>query len=383
MALYVGVDGVARNVKKIYVGVDGIARQVKRAYVGVDGVARLFYSTTKKIVYYGNAPDDLSAARSSMGAANVGNYVLLAGGYTGSSSSSTVDAYNSSLTRTTATNLSVARHYLVGCSIGDYALFAGGYAYTGSSSGSSSSSTVDAYNSSLTKTTVTNLSVARNDLAGCSIGDHALFAGGGTGGSATLSSVDAYNSSLTRTTATNLSVARYCLAGGSIGNYALFAGGHTGSSSSSTVDAYNGSLTRTTATNLSVARHYLVGCSIGDHVLFAGGRYGTTTSYATVDAYSGYSLTKTILTELVCAQYQSGATSIGGFALIGGGSADDSRIMTAYDEQLTRVDCPNIEGTDRFINTAASIGKYALFPGGNPSGNPFEKNVAVFTTQYE
>lgn len=285
MALYVGVDGVARNVKKIYVGVDGIARQVKRAYVGVDGVARLFYSTTKKIVYYGNAPDDLSAARSSMGAANVGNYVLFAGGYNGSSSTSTVDAYNSSLTRTTATNLSVARHYVVGCSIGDYALFAGGYAYTGSSSGSSSSSTVDAYNSSLT---------------------------------------------------------------------------------------------RTTATNLSVARYYSVGCSIIDHVIFAGGQYSTTTSYAAVDAYSGYSLTKTILTELVCAQYQSGAASIGGFALIGGGVADDSRIMTAYNEQLTRVDCPNIEGTDRFIGIAASIGKYALFPGGRDVNI-----VAVFTTQYE
>ena len=121
-----------------------------------------------------------------------------------------------------------------------------------------------------------------------------------------------------------------------------------------------------------------MGCSIGDHVLFAGGQYGTTTSYATVDAYSGYSLTKTILTELACAQYQSGATSIGGFALIGGGNAGDSRIMTAYDEQLTRVDCPNIEGTDRYIGIAASIGKYALFPGGGGS-----VNIAVFTTQYE
>ena len=122
-----------------------------------------------------------------------------------------------------------------------------------------------------------------------------------------------------------------------------------------------------------------MGCSIGDHVLFAGGGHGTTTSYATVDAYSGYSLTKTILTELACAQKRSGATNIGGFALIGGGEANDSRIMTAYDEQLTRVDCPNIEGTDRFIGIAASIGKYALFPGGN---NP-ENIVAVFTTQYE
>lgn len=41
---YIGIGGVARQVKSIYIGVDGVARKVKKAYIGVDGVARLCYT---------------------------------------------------------------------------------------------------------------------------------------------------------------------------------------------------------------------------------------------------------------------------------------------------------------------------------------------------
>lgn len=97
-----------------------------------------------------------------------------------------------------------------------------------------------------------------------------------------------YNSveGLTSSTPTALSVARYSLAGASVGNYALFAGGRIGSSAySNVVDAYNASLTRSTPTPLSLARYSLAGASVGDHALFAGGQVGTSSSNA-VDAYS-------------------------------------------------------------------------------------------------
>lgn len=42
--MYIGVDGVARNIKKQYIGVDGVSRKVKKGYIGVDGVARQFYA---------------------------------------------------------------------------------------------------------------------------------------------------------------------------------------------------------------------------------------------------------------------------------------------------------------------------------------------------
>ena len=74
------------------------------------------------------------------------------------------------LTYISASDLSLARRYLAGASVGNYALFAGGY-------GSTVYSTVDAYNTSLTRSTPTALSTVRNLLAGASVGEYALFAG--------------------------------------------------------------------------------------------------------------------------------------------------------------------------------------------------------------
>ena len=86
--------------------------------------------------------------------------------------------------------------------------------------------------------------------------------------------------SFTRSTPTGLSKAIYELAGASVGNYALFAGGSTGSTVGSTVDAYDSSLTRSTPTELSKARSDLVEASVGNYALFAGGSLTST-----VDAY--------------------------------------------------------------------------------------------------
>ena len=72
------------------------------------------------------------------------------------------------------------------------------------------------------------------------MGNYALFAGGyGYDIGSSVNTVDAYDTSLTQSTPTALSVARYWLAGASVGNYVLFAGGHSsGSSYGDTVDAY-------------------------------------------------------------------------------------------------------------------------------------------------
>ena len=131
---YIGVDGKARRVKKWYFGVGGKARKVKKGYIGVGGVARPFMSGGE-LAYYGTITA-LSEARSGLAGASVGDYALFAGG----SSKSAVDAYNSSLVRSTPTALSEARGHLAGASVGGYALFAGGYI-----PGIIYRSTVDAY----------------------------------------------------------------------------------------------------------------------------------------------------------------------------------------------------------------------------------------------
>lgn len=181
-------------------------------------------------------PTALSVARGYVSAATAGNglYALFAGGSkSGGTAVSTVDAYDVALTRTTPTALSTGRMYMAAASLGQYALFGGG-----------SANSVDVYDASLTRTTVTALSVARSSLAATSVGEYAIFAGGaedggkqnGSDGSAV---VDVYDTSLTRSVATSLSVGRRDLFAASIGDYALFAGGYDADGSYSTVvDAY-------------------------------------------------------------------------------------------------------------------------------------------------
>lgn len=42
---YIGVNGVAKNVKNVYIGINGVAKKVKKIYIGVNGVAKECYSS--------------------------------------------------------------------------------------------------------------------------------------------------------------------------------------------------------------------------------------------------------------------------------------------------------------------------------------------------
>ena len=179
---------------------------------------------------------------------------------------SDIDPSDERLIHSTPTVLSAGRHELAGASVGNYALFAGGY-----SSSSYDTDTVDAYDTSLSRSTPTVLSVVRCELAGASVGNYALFAGGYGSSPTYKDTVDAYDTSLTRSTPTVLSARRRFLAGASVGNYALFAGGHDGSDSRDTVDAY--------APLVPVARLYM---PIGTKYKFGESEETATTNEITV-----------------------------------------------------------------------------------------------------
>ena len=85
------------------------------------------------------------------------------------------------------------------------------------------------------------------------------------------------------------------------------------------------SLTRTTATPLSEARFDLTATSVGNYALFGGG-YGDTIT-ATVDAYDA-SLTRTTATPLSEARVYLTATTVGNYALFGGGGYGDTTTAT-------------------------------------------------------
>jgi hypothetical protein len=88
-----------------------------------------------------------------------------------------------------------------------------------------------------------------------------------------------------------LSVARNSLAATTVDNYALFGGGQavpylgsiTESLCHNTTDAYDGDLVRTTPTALSVGRGSLAATTVGDYALFGGGQTGN--RIAVVDVY--------------------------------------------------------------------------------------------------
>ena len=267
----------------------------------------------------------------------------------------TLGTVHKTFARSTPAALSTTRRFLAGASVGNYALFAGG------GNNSSDFSTVDAYNSSLARSTPTELSTARDELAGASVGNYALFAGGTNG--STLTTVDAYNSSLTRSTPTELSLARYNLAGASVGDYAIFAGGTSGTGYKSTVDAYNSSLTRSTPTALSSPKGNLAGASVGDYALFSCGAANGGYS-STVDAYNS-SLTRSTPTELSIAREKGAGASVGNYALFAGGYANDgySSAVDSYNSSLTRSKIVSLS-TARSQLIGASVGDYALFAGG-------------------
>ena len=112
------------------------------------------YSSTR-ITSYNVCYTKLLRAISEGAGCTLGNYAIFAGGRDNSGSVSTVNAYNASLVRTVLTNLSIDRYGLAGANTDDYALFAGGYSY----STSNYSAIVDTYDSNLVKGTITSLRI--------------------------------------------------------------------------------------------------------------------------------------------------------------------------------------------------------------------------------
>ena len=260
----------------------------------------------------------------------------------------------SDLKKTDVAGLIAIRTYLAATTVGNYALFGGGTNYHHSTASEKYFTTVEAYNTSLTRTIPTALSQAREELAATTVGNYALFGGGYNGGS--LATVDAYDTSLTRTNPTALSQARNNSAATTVGSYALFGGGE----SSSTVNAYNTSLTRTTPTALSQARGILAATTVGNYALFGGG--DNSGSLATVDAYDT-SLTRSTPTTLSQARSSLAATTVGNYALFGGGDFPSSSTVDAYNTSLTR-SIPKPLSSPMNHLAATTVGDYALFGGG-------------------
>lgn len=129
---------------------------------------------------------------------------------------------------------------------------------------------------------ITDLPVVSSRNIGVSIGDYALFGGGGTDAGVSSRSVYTYSTSLTLGSATNLTSGRADLAASSDGIHALFGGGY----GQAYVDAYTTSLTHSVPSQLSKARGYLASTVVGQYFLFGGGGSDLSDNSDVVDSYS-------------------------------------------------------------------------------------------------
>lgn len=282
---YIGVDGIARKIKKMYLGIDNKARKVKKGYIGVGGVARPFFSS-ESVTYLGPVAELDNSAEGAV-AAVTGDYSIFAS--VGDGATTIVEVVSKLFVHSTAPALKYARSSLGVGSVGDYAVFAGGSNTEASSTSQYDRAEVDAYSSQLVKKSVSSLSKARASASSANAGDYLFFANGNSNSSDP--PIDAYSTSLVKSTVTALSCSgKYNANGASLQSYALFAGaGYSGagylSQYSNIVDAYSSSLVKSTAPTLSSARG-VHGASVGEKALFFGGNKSNNEPQTTVDVYS-------------------------------------------------------------------------------------------------
>ena len=375
---YIGVNNVARKIKKGYIGVNGLARRIKKAYIGVGGVARPCWSSGE-LEYYGPITP-LSKKRYGLAATSVGDIAIFGGGYTGEvgTQHKNGDVYDKSLNKVQVdTSNFPSSYYLAATTVGDYAFFGGGtnhystneytvsrvfhiydslatlvktfnssligtnlaattvgdYAFFGGGKSiTTPSSSTTAYNSSGAHYASHSLSVARSHLAATTVGDYALFAGGLQDDGTRSGVVDVFSSSLTRYNTLALTRGVYCQAATTLGNYALFAGGEDGTNKSRYVYCYSSSLTMLVG-YLTKARYNLAATTVGEYAVFAGG-FGTNGYSDTADGLYGEYLTQASFKSLSVARYELAATTVGNYALFGGGQnsaySDAVDVYTVY-----------------------------------------------------
>lgn len=232
----------------------------------ISSVADSYVIYDKSLTKISNNIGTTVKARTSKGAANVGNYALFAGGiliqkFGAGEPVNTINAINSSLTLSSIA-LSKAKRAVCGGKVGNYALFAGGLG--GGPFNPSYYTDVDAYNASLTRISVTPIDKGIDSVrCSASIGSSYVLFRVGVG---TLPpfNITAYDASLTKRSVTVPIKDSNEMAATSSENYAIFADRYF-------VVAYNDSLTCSMMTPLSDERVEGAAATIGNYVLFAGG----------------------------------------------------------------------------------------------------------------
>lgn len=366
----------ARQIKKIYTGVNNIARKVKKGYIGVGGIARLFFNSAE-LSYYGRLTS-LSRARCKIATAAIGNYYIWAGGESSTTAQSNVDCYTTSLTKGSISSLTLSESDLAGTNVGNYALF-----------GLVQTENVFTYSSSLTRG-VKSVSTAREYVGAASTANHALFAGGIDYSDIEYSTVDAFNTSLTLSTAPTLVSSRHYITGASFNGYAFFIGGIYSAGSPrgslrSTVDCYSISLTRVSVSSMPYVTAFNAVATTNTHLLISGGRNDNSSSNSASNQTTAFnsSLTRISAPVMASAKQTHAGAGLSDYAVFAGGNIHaslQSNPIDIYDTSLVHTTMTNNLWACEYFSGLGYKNK-AIFAGGKIDSSwngSSTSNVAAF-----
>lgn len=224
----------------------------------------------------------LSQARVEIATAVVGNKVIFAGGHNATwngtdytcIASDVVDIYDLISNSWSTATLSQARAGMASAVLDGKAYFAGGYR----GSGVGVSDRVDIYDAATDSWSTATLSQARALYGGSvAVGGKVMFAGGITGEYTCSATVDIYDPAADVWTTHLLAAPREGLQAASVGNYAIFAGGGCGvlnwyyTTGSNAVDVYNASSDTWTTAAMSSSRINFLAAASGNQVFLLGG----------------------------------------------------------------------------------------------------------------
>lgn len=270
----VGVVAIAINTSLSGTSVDGLIGSAARSGMGITSIGNyaLFVGGQNSGVNTAVDAYDTSLTHQefrldgsgggNLGATTLGNYAIFAGAYRSSHTYSDAFTFNKSLTYSESiSNLSSSRHSSKGVTIGNsYAVFGPGWLRT--SRYNKGNTAVDAYNSSLTLTTLESVTSVDTPYPAASLGNRAVFLSYGQ-------AADVYNSSLTRTyyaTFTSGTPNDYSYPGTCINGFMMVP------LSNNTIDIFNESLTKQTITGFySDGRTKWGANHVGDYALFVAG----------------------------------------------------------------------------------------------------------------
>lgn len=359
------IDGAYCKIKKGFLTADGVYNKVKKAFITIGGVYRPCWSSDE-VVYYGRITN-LSNKKTGLVGAMVGNYALFGGGrgYPDEDGNDvffyTVEAYDASLTKRSPPNLNEDGVGMAATTLGDNALIGGG-CYWYDDGTYVHHSTVNVYNKSLTKSANKSLYISRTSLGATTAGNYAFFAGGVTyvqpeyaeyEDDTYYTTVDAFNTSLTRSNPTELDEGRNRLAGATAGNYAIFGGGDKLYGGKTYANAYDQSLTRTiiSSTEFGPYAYIYNAASVGDYAIFAGNQPvafdKSLTAHPIQKHENKYGTIDT-------------ATMLKNYALF----ITEKFWLISYDQSLTLSVAAHASGNERSGMAAATVGDFALFAGG-------------------